>query len=191
MGKEIDESSSRLPGDCPEAAVDGRYGVGFSDKPSVTSRRFVDGEETLQVETGVGRFATNTRYDAPDSCSYAVNGEVVTDIVDAYHEEYFVGLPGQYLVEAFVETGGVVADDAAVADAVVCEAFAPVTSVFSEAVAEHDDVGGGDGRLILKSGGALAIVVCRRSRGSGDTIVDGSCHDVGYKGAKAHGASVI
>ena len=93
---------------------------------------------------------------------HAVGRQSVGHVVDTDHQEQFARLSGQDLVEASVDAHHLVADDTAVYHVFPSQPFAPVASVFGQAVAQHYDIV--RRRSIPASAGAPRCVRLRDAR---------------------------
>ena len=80
-------------------------------------------------------------------------------------------------MQAVVHTHYLIADDAAVAYVLVAKAGGPVTTVFRQAVAQHDYIFAADGWFVheLEKTFVIMVRICARSG------IQRGCHCVGYQ----------
>ena len=107
----------------------------------------VERQQALQVDLGPGRALLDHDDKALGHTGNAVGTHIVGDVVDATHDEQFLGLSLDNGVDAVNHALHDVTHDTAVLDVAVIQQFVEFTTV-SQAVAQHDDVLLADGQLV-------------------------------------------
>ena len=158
MGEEV------YVGDVGELAVllqfliDAWNVIGFSRQRFPTAVALVDGEQALYVEFGLGSLLADAVDESLHAVEHLFRREIVTEVVDAAHQEDSTGLSWQYLAEAFRHSLRSIADDAAIDHVVHLQTFIPVAAVLGKTVAEHHDLRGVDGFHTLELRHPLVVM---------------------------------